>query len=237
MFVIIISGGRVGSHLATLLLELGHKVRLIENRPQVIELLHRELPTEVIHVGDPLDPRVMEHAGVRQAQVLVTAAADDSTNLATAYLAKYEFEVPRVISRVNNPRYAWLFRKELGVDVMLNAADILARLIQEEMSLGDMMPLLKLRRGKYTLVEEKVPEGAPAVGSMIKDLDLPDHCVIAAIIRKGEVVVPRGVTAFEAGDEVLAVVDSEASKLLAALFHPERSPIVEPHETPEEGML
>jgi trk system potassium uptake protein TrkA len=237
MFVIIISGGRVGSHLATLLLELGHKVRLIENRPQIIDLLHRELPTEVIHAGDPLDPHVMEHAGVRQAQVLVAVAADDSTNLATAYLAKYEFEVPRVISRVNNPRYAWLFRKELGVDVMLNAADILARLIQEEMSLGDMMPLLKLRRGKYTLVEEKVPEGAPVLGTMIKDLDLPDHCVIAAIIRKEEVVVPRGVTAFEAGDEVLAVVDSEASKLLAALFHAGNSLTREPDETPKEGVL
>jgi trk system potassium uptake protein TrkA len=221
MFVIIISGGRVGSHLATLLIELGHKVRLIENRQDVIEKLHRELPTETIHTGDPLDSDVLLHAGAQEADVLVTAAADDSTNLAVAYLAKHAFHVPRVISRVNNPRYAWLFSPEMGVDVMLNAADILARLIQEEMSVGDMIMLLKLKRGKYALVEEKVPPDAPAVGVMIKDLHLPEHCVIAAIIRDGKIIVPRGVTAIEPDDEILAVVDSDAAKHLEALLEPE----------------
>jgi trk system potassium uptake protein TrkA len=221
MFVVIISGGRVGSHLATLLIELGHKVRLIENRQNVIEKLHRELPTEAIHTGDPFDSEVLQHAGIQDADVLVTAASDDSTNLAVAYLAKHAFHVPRVISRVNNPRYAWLFSQEMGVDVKLNTADILARMIQEEMSVGDMMMLLKLKRGKYALVEEKVPPDAPAVGVMIKDLDLPEHCVIAAIIRDGKIVVPRGVTAIEPDDEILAVVDSDAARRLEALLEPE----------------
>jgi trk system potassium uptake protein TrkA len=218
MFVMIVGGGRVGSYLATLLIELGHKVRLVEDRPQVIQQLHRELPTEVIHVGDPLDMRVMEHAGIKQAQVLVVVTDDDGTNLSVAFLGKYEFEVPRVIGRVNNPRYAWLFIPEMGVDMSLDQTDVLARLIEEQMSLGDMMPLIKLRRGKYSLVEEKVPPGAPAIGKMIKDIDFPEHCVIAAIIREGKVVVPRGVTSFEPMDEVLAVVDREAAEHLAALF-------------------
>lgn len=218
MFVLIYGGGRVGSHLATLLLELGHKVRLLEDREDVIEKLHRELPTEMIYEGDPLDPRILEEAGIREVDVFVTASADDGGNLAVAYLAKNKFEVPRIIGRVNNPRYAWLFTPEMGVDIGLNQADILARLIEEEMSLGDMMPLLKLRRGEYLLVEEKVPEGAPAIGVMIKDLDLPDHCVIAAIIRGGKVVVPRGITALEPEDEVLAVVDRPAADHLAKLL-------------------
>ncbi len=218
MFVLIYGGGRVGSHLATLLLELGHKVRLIEDREDVIEKLHRELPTEMIYEGDPLDPRILEEAGIRDCNVFISASAEDSANVAVAYLAKNKFAVPRIIGRVNNPRYAWLFTPEMGVDIGLNQADILARLIEEEMSLGDMMPLLKLRRGEYLLVEEKVPEGAPAIGVMIKDLDLPDHCVIAAIIREGKVVVPRGVTALEPGDEVLAVVDRPAADHLARLF-------------------
>lgn len=227
MFVLIYGGGRVGSHLATLLLELGHRVRLLEHREEVIEKLHRELPTETIYEGDPLDPRVLEETGIRAVNVFVTASDDDSANLSVSYLAKNEFNVPRVISRVNNPRYAWLFTPEMGIDIALNQADILARLIEEEMSLGDMMPLLKLRRGEYMLVEEKVPEGAPAIGVMIKDLDLPDHCVIAAIIRKGEVVVPRGVASLEPGDEVLAVVDRPAAEHLSMLFRSEGS---EPEE-------
>lgn len=220
MFVMIIGGGRVGSHLASLLLDLGHKVRVIENRNKVIDHLHTELPTEVIYVGDPMQSGVLESAGITEANVVVTAAGDDGFNLALAYKTKKMFNVPRVIGRVNNPKYAWLFRPEMGVDVALNQTDIFARLIEEEMSMGDMMPLLKLRRGEYSLVEEKIPPGAPAIGVMIKDLDLPDHCVIAAIIRKGKVVVPRGITAFEAEDEVLAVVDRPAADRLHKLFTP-----------------
>jgi trk system potassium uptake protein TrkA len=164
---------------------------------------------------------------------LVTATADDQSNLAVAFLAKNEFHVPRVIGRVNNPRTAWLFRSELGVDVALNQADILARLIEEEMSLGDMMPLLKIRRGKYSLVEEKVPPGAAAIGIPIRELDLPQQCVIAAVLRKGEVIVPRGVTTLQAHDEVLAIVDREAAEHLAALLQPPSRPIPTATPSPE----
>ncbi len=211
MFVVIYGGGRVGSHLATLLLELGHKVRLLEDREAVIEKLHRELPTEVIYEGDPLDIRVLEEVGMRDANVFVAASSEDSANLSVAYLAKRQFGVARIIGRVNNPRYAWLFTREMGVDIALNQADIVGRLIEEEMSLGDMMPLLKLKRGRYMLVEEVVADDAPAVGVMIKDLELPDQCVIATIIREGEIVIPRGVADLKPGDEVLAIVDRSAA--------------------------
>jgi trk system potassium uptake protein TrkA len=218
MIVLIVGGGRVGSHLASLLLDLGHEVRVVENRSKVIDHLHRELPTEVVYVGDPMQAVVLRSAGIAEANVVVTAMGDDGLNLAVAYLAKQMFQIPRVISRVNNPKYAWLFQPEMGVDVALNQTDILARLIEEEMSLGDMMPLLKLRRGQYSLVEEKIPAGAQAIDVLIKDLDLPDHCVIAAIIREGKVVVPQGTISLQEGDEVLAVVDRQAAEHLADLF-------------------
>jgi trk system potassium uptake protein TrkA len=126
--------------------------------------------------------------------------------------------VPRTIARVNNPRNAWLFDQKFHVDVDLNNAEIMARLIEEEMSMGDMMTLLKLRRGDYSLVEEKIPSGARAVGIAIKDMNLPENCVIAAIIRQGKVILPRGVTVLEADDEVLAVTDGAGAEQLAALF-------------------
>ncbi len=80
--------------------------------------------------------------------------------------------------------------------------------------------LLKLRRGNYLLVEEKIPEGSGAIGLAIKDMALPEHCVIAAIIRKGEVMIPRGISTFQAGDEVLAVTDTEGAAMLSELFSP-----------------
>jgi trk system potassium uptake protein TrkA len=218
MFVIVTGGGRVGAQLTTLLLQAGHKVRLIENRPQVIEQLHLEIPTEVIFIGDPTLPATLEEAGLAQAQVLAATLAEDSHNLAISSFARFHYHVPRIIARVNTPRNAWLFTPVMGVDVALSQADLIASIIQEEMSLGDMMTLLKLRRGKYSLVEEKIPLGAPAIGVAIKDLGLPDDCVIAAIIRKGDVQVPRGITIFEVDDEVLAITGDQGLEFLQALF-------------------
>ncbi len=168
--------------------------------------------------GDPTNPEVLEQAGIAHADVMAACTTKDEVNLVLAYFARSRYNVPRTISRVNNPRNAWLFTKAFEVDVALNQAEILARLIEEEMSLGDMMTLLKLRRGHYSLVEEKIADGARGIGIAIKDLGLPDHCVIAAIIRNGEVMIPRGISVLEAGDEVLAITDTSGAKQLAELL-------------------
>ena len=218
MFVIITGGGRTGAQLAATLVAQGHQVRLIEHRRDLLSRIHHELPTEVIYEGVATDPAVLEQAGIRQAQVLAAVTTVDADNLALCYLARVRYNITRTIARVNNPRTAWLFDQKFHVDAAVNQASILSSLIEEEMSMGDMMPLLKLRRGNYTLVEEKIPEGAKALGVAIKDLKMPAEAVIAAIIRRGQIVIPRGVTEFEVGDEVLAVVSPQAAVDLAALF-------------------
>ena len=218
MFVIVVGGGKTGSHLARQLIEGGHRVRLIENRPEMIERLQLELPGDVIVYGDGSSPATLESAGIQQAQVLAAVTGEDEANLVVTTLARFEFNVPRIIARVNNPKNAWLFTPEMGVDVSLNQTDILARLIAEEMSLGDMMILLKLRRGEYSLVEEKLPPESQFLGRPLKDLPLPATCVIAAVIRAGQVLIPRGNMVFEVGDEVLAVVDTRSLPVLRELF-------------------
>ena len=191
---------------------------MIEHRRDLLTRLHHELPTEVIYEGNATDPAVLEQAGIAKAQVMAAVTTSDADNLALCYLARTRYNIIRTIARVNNPRTGWLFDRKFHVDAAVNQAGILASLIEEEMSLGDMMTLLKLRRGQYSLVEEKIPAGAKALGVALKDLKLPEQCVIAAIIRRGEIVIPRGVTEFEVGDEVLAVVGHEAADSLAALF-------------------
>ncbi len=217
MFVIIAGGGGTGSHLAMLLLAQGHEVRLIESRPELLVYLHRELPTEMIYDGDPTDPEVLDAAGVQQAHVIACVTANDADNLVIASLARFNYNVRRVIGRVNNPRNAWLFTPAFGVDVCLNQADVMAKLIEEEMSVGDMMTLLKLRRGNFSIVEEKIHPQARAVGIAIKDLNL-QHCIISGIIRHGEMVMPRGPTVLEAGDEIIAMVDDTGRDNLARLL-------------------
>jgi trk system potassium uptake protein TrkA len=209
MFAVIAGGGRTGTYLAALLVAQDHKVRLLEHRRELLSKIHRELPTEAVYEGNATDP-----------MVLVACTNSDADNLAICYMARAVYNVPRIIARVNNPRAAWLFDEKFHVDAVVNHTEILARLIAEEMSLGDMMTLMKLKRGNYSLVAEKIPPGARALGIAIKDLALPEHCVIAAIIRGGEVVVPRGITTFEVSDEVLAVTDQAGAEQLMSLFSP-----------------
>ena len=218
MFVVIAGGGRTGAQLASFLVSQSHEVRLIEHRRDILALIHRELPTEVIYEGNATDPSVLELAGVARAQVLAACMSGDAENLALCFIARERYKVPRTIACVNNPRNAWLFDRNFHVDVALNQSEILASLIEQEMSLGDMMTLLKLRRGRYSLVGERIPEGARAVGVAIKDLPLPPNSVIAAIIRHGEIVIPRGPLTFETDDEVLAITDAEGADELAELF-------------------
>lgn len=222
MFVIIAGGGRTGSQLALVLLAAGHQVLVVEHRREMLTRLHQELPTEAIYEGNPTNPTVLENAGIRNANVMAALTSEDTSNLALCFLAREMFDVRRTIARVNNPRNAWLFNGEFHVDVALNQANVFASLIQEEMSMGDMMTLLKLRRGRYSLVEEKVPPGAKAVGVALKDLGLPEECVIAAIIRDGKVTLPRGDTTFQKDDEVLAVTDPDGARRLAELLAPAR---------------
>lgn len=218
MYVIILGGGRTGSYLASLLYAQGHKVCVVEHRAEILASVHHELPTEIIYEGDGTDPEVLEELDIQHAHVLAAVSSDDADNLVAASLARHHYGVKRVIGRVNNPRNAWLFTPEFGVDVALNQADIMAKLIEEEMSLGDMMVMLKLRRGKYSLVEEKIFPGAYAVGVAVKDLNLPPNCTISGIIRHGEIVIPRGITILEEGDEILALVDDAARTQLEKIL-------------------
>ena len=227
MFVLIAGGGRTGARLANLLINENYRVRLIEHRRELLGRLHQELPTEVIYEGNSVDPATLEEAGIREVQAVAAVTNDDSTNLALCFLAKTMFDVPRTIARVNNPNNAWLFNEKFHVDAALNAADLMAHLIQEEMSLGDMMTLFKIRHGRYAVVEEKVPAGAKGIGIPLKDMNLAEHCVIAAIIRDGVMTLPRGDSTLQEDDEIVAVASPEGaqrlSELLADPIYPVRS--------------
>jgi trk system potassium uptake protein len=216
MNVIIVGGGKVGSHLAEILLQGGHTVRVVDDRPEIVERLKKELPEGNVVFGEMSSPATLEAAGIAKAGVLAAVTDKDEANLVITTLAKFEFRVPRVISRVNNPKNGWLFTPEMGVDVAISQADMMARLIAEEMSLGDMMTLIKLRKGAFSLVEEKIHPESEANGKAISELGLPTECVLVAVIRKGELIIPHGSTILQGSDEVLAVAHQLTLDILAS---------------------
>jgi trk system potassium uptake protein TrkA len=218
MTVLVVGGGKVGAHLASLLLAGGHRVRVIEIREERLVPLRHDLAPEVVVQGDGTDPDVLESTGIRQAHAVAAVTGADEINLVITSLARFEFGVDRTIARVNNPKNAWLFTQEMGVDVALNQADVMAHLVAEEMSLGDMITLLKLRKGQHSLVEEKVHPAAAAAGKAVRDLNLPAQCVLSAVIRQGQLIIPHGDLVLQANDEVLAVVHASQVDQLAAIL-------------------
>lgn len=219
-YVLIVGGGRIGGYVGALLREGGDTVRVVEAAADRAERLRSELGRDAVVTGSGTDPHVLEAAGARRADSVVALTERDETNLVVTSLARFEFAVPRTIARVNNPANAWLYTSEMGVDVALNQADILGHLVAEEMSLGEMTTLLKLRRGSYSLVEEQVHPASVAARRSVAELQLPSECVLVGVIRDSGVVTPHGDTVLRAGDEVLAIVRTDAAAHLADLLGP-----------------
>jgi trk system potassium uptake protein TrkA len=220
MKVIIVGGGRVGEYLAALLLSGDHQVRLIEIRPQQVAALEADFPPGTVVHGSGTDPDVLEAAGIRTADVLAVVTGADEINLVAATIARLEYQVPRVVARIKNPKNAWLFTPKMGVDVALNQAELMASLVVEEMSVGDMMTLLKLNKGQFSLIEEKVHPTSRVVGRQIDQLRLPEECILVAIIRGNELIIPHGKTQLLSEDAVLAIVHQAKMNELAVILGP-----------------
>ncbi len=134
MHVMIIGGGEVGSYLAGLLLGQGHRVTVVEAREEAMASLRRAAPAARCLRASGTDPGALEAAGVRTADVVAAVTGADATNLVVTSLARFAFEVPRVVARVNNPHNSWMFTPAMGVDVALNQADLMAHLIAQALA-------------------------------------------------------------------------------------------------------
>lgn len=135
MNVIVVGGGKVGARVAALLLSAKHTVKVIEIDAAKLPRLQKELAGDAIVIGNGSEISVLESAGIRQAHVLAAVTGRDEVNLVVTSLARFEFELPRTIARVNNPKNAWMFTAQMGVDVAISQADLMAQLILGEMDI------------------------------------------------------------------------------------------------------
>jgi len=205
MRVVISGGGAVGRHLGRDLAASGHTVTIIENDPLVVDALVKRLPGVTVRLGDACEPWVLEQADLASADVLVAATGDDEDNLVTSLLAKQEYGVPRVLARVNDAQNEWMFTPQWGVDAAVSPPHILTSLVEEAVSVGDLVRLLRLQGGRTAIVEVTMPSGSPNVGRALADLRPPRDTAVVAVLRDGAVVIPQPHTVLAAGDEVLAL--------------------------------
>ena len=209
MRVAIAGAGNVGLFIANDLDATGHEVQLIEQNPAVVE---RAVADEGVEwfIADACEVSSLKEAGLERCDVVVAATGDDEDNLVISLLAKQEFAVPRVIARVNHPKNEWMFNENWGVDLSVSTPHLITALVEEAVSVGRLVRILQFEGGNVRLVEVTLAENAPVVDQAIRDLDIPRDATIVAVVRGEHVVMPRGDTVFESGDEVLAMVTSDS---------------------------
>lgn len=217
MRVAIAGAGNVGMHVANALRRSGHDVLLIEQRQAVVDRADVEAGIEW-YVGDSCEVSSLREAKLEECEVLVAATGDDEDNLVTSLLAKQEFGIPRVIARVNHPKNEWMFTENWGVDQFVSTPQLITSLVEEAVNVGKLVEILRFEGGLARLVEVTLAGNSPVVGKAIRDIEIPRDATIVALLREDHLIVPRGDTVFETGDEVLALVTPDSEETVRHLL-------------------
>ena len=222
MRVAIAGAGAVGRSVARELLQNGHEVLLVDKDPRAIRA--QSVPEAEWLLADACELSSLTEAALNRCDVVVAATGDDKANLVVSLLAKTEFAVPRTVARVNHPANEWLFTDSWGVDVLVSTPRLLSALVEEAVSVGDLVRLFTFRRGNANLVELTLPDDSPYVGRLVRDIQWPIDVALVAILRDGAINLPEADRSLEAGDELLLVAaeeqEDEIGRLLAPIEHP-----------------
>ncbi len=216
MRIAIAGAGNVGRAIARELLDNGHQVLLIDRDPKALKM--ESVPDAEWLMADACEITALDKAVLNNCQVLVAATGDDKVNLVTSLLAKTEYGVPRVVARINHPKNEWLFDSSWGVDVAVSTPRIISALVEEAVSVGDVVRLFSFRKGQANLVELTLPDSSSCIGKTVEEITLPDDASLAAIVRDGRVITPTPTDVFSAGDELLFVASTTAEGLIKSCF-------------------
>ena len=216
MRIAIAGAGNVGRAIARELLDNGHRVLLIDRDPKALKL--ESVPDAEWLMADACEITSLDKALLNDCQVLVAATGDDKVNLVASLLAKTEYGVPRVVARINHPKNEWLFDKSWGVDVAVSTPRIIAALVEEAVSVGDVVKLFSIGKGSANLLELTLPDGSACIGKTVDEIELPENASLASIVRDGRVFSPKAHDTFAAGDELIFVASNIAEAQLKACF-------------------
>jgi trk system potassium uptake protein TrkA len=215
MRVVIAGAGSVGRSIARELLGHGHHVALVDRQPSAMRVA--TVTDAEWHLADACEPSSLTRAGIETCDVIVAATGDDKANLVISLLAKTEFAVPRVVARVNNPKNEWLFDEAWGVDVLVSTPRIMTALVEEAVSVGDLVRIFTFHQSGAAMFEMKLPDTSPVVGHTVAEVIWPADTVLAAIIRGDRPIPPSPDDTLEAGDEILLITSAQAPEELDEL--------------------
>ena len=220
MRVVIAGAGSVGRSIAHELLHNGNTVLLVDRLASGARVAR--VPEATWLEGDACEISTLEEAGLADCDVVVAATGDDKVNLVVSLLAKTEFGVPRTVARVNNPRNEWMYDEAWGVDVAVSTPRLMTALVEEAVSVGDLVRIFSFQHGHSTIVELTLPPDSPSAGKRVGDIAFPADTVLVGIIREEHPIAPTRDDALEAGDELLFLTTPEVEDDLEAMLSPAR---------------
>jgi trk system potassium uptake protein TrkA len=218
MRVVIAGAGMVGRSIARELLANGHQVLLIDKEPNAIKV--SSVPNAEWLLADACEMASLEEAGLADCDVVVASSGDDKVNLVVSLLAKTEFGVPRTVARVNTPSNEWMFDEAWGVDVAVSTPRLMTALIEEAVSVGDLVRIFTFQQGHANMVELTLPDDSPLAGTRVGDIEWPTDTVLVGIIRGQRPIAPSRDDALEPHDELLFVTVPDSEEELHQLLTP-----------------
>ena len=205
MYVVIAGGGKVGSNVARSLLEMGHEVTLIEQRPDRYLRLEEEFGPVVMR-GDATEISVLERAGIgRPPELLLAVTGDDEDNLIISQIGKEGYGVRTAIARVNDPRNQQHFDL-LGIAQTVCPTTSILGLVEHEVPQHGLVPLVELRKEGLVVAEIQVEGDSPVAGKRVGGIRLPQGSRLISVFRQGRTELVEQSTVVRPGDQVLAVV-------------------------------
>ncbi len=216
MYVIIAGGGKVGHYLTRALIDANHEVLLIDKDRARVDYLSEDLGESVAY-GDACEVRIMRESGMERADMVVAVTGDDEDNLVICQLAKSLFQVPKAISKVNNPENDAIF-KSLGIDSTVSSTMIIFNLIEQQIESNEIIPLASLQRGNIEIVEIDLGPESPVLGKRINTIGLPHDALVISIIRDGDAILPNIDVEFKENDSIITLVKTDKEPDLRRVF-------------------
>jgi trk system potassium uptake protein TrkA len=221
MRIVIAGAGSVGRSIAGELLANGHDVVLIDKDPAAVRVA--AVPDAEWLLADACENASLSEARLTDADVVVAATGDDKANLVVSLLAKTEYGVPRTVARVNNPKNEWMFDEAWGVDVAVSTPRLMTALVEEAVSIGDLVRIFTFQQGHANMVELTLPPDSYLAGTRVGDITWPDDTVLVGIIRHERPIAPSRDDTVEAQDQLLFITVPENEDALQALLTPTRT--------------
>ena len=221
MRIVIVGAGSVGRSIARELLTNGHRVLMIDKDPNAIRV--NSVPDAEWLLADACEITSLADAGLADCDVVVAASGDDKANLVVSLLAKTEYGVPRTVARVNTPANEWMFDEAWGVDVAVSTPRLMTALVEEAVSIGELVRIFTFQQGQAAMVELTLPGDSPLAGTTVGEIEWPPDTVLVGIIRGDRPIAPTKDDALEAHDELMFLTVPESEDQLQVLLTPGKS--------------